>query len=593
MPIRVCHLVLSLAPGGLENGLVNLVNHVDETRMASRILCIRRRGEMAERVRENVPVDCLGYGSGFHLVGIWRIARYLRRHRINILHTRNQAALLWGGLARIFCPGVRHIHSEHGTPVDPHWLARHLIKRADLLMSVAPVLAEEMKRFYHLPDSQPVTVIMNGVDTDRFRPAGKAASSGEEGEGTADERGWTQMGEERSENRRSLVMDPASSNDAGTSHESLSVISDQGKTPTSDIRHPTSDLHPSPPATCHSPLATANSGTPSHAPQTIHGSRPSLRQELDLPETTFLFACVGRLDTNKNQQLAIRAFLAMKEVAHGAKNQEPEGEERGSSVVDRGSCWCTGFSRNKPRVATAPENPEPGTRNSEPSNHSTINHPPPVALLIIGDGPERENLETLATEAEHGARGMERGERKINGAGQGNEMLAEDETSKPWTVDSGWFQGSGNAQHSTNNEQPTTNNEQRTTNNQALTAPRAVRFLGFRGDIPDLLPRIDCLLLPSKKEGMSNVILEANACGVPVLASDIPANQALIQSGGNGYLLPLDNLDSWIKQARSLMSDESLRVRLAAQSRRLVEQRFTIANMVENYTEMYEATSAM
>ncbi|MDT8390982.1 MAG: glycosyltransferase [Lentisphaeria bacterium] len=65
--------------------------------------------------------------------------------------------------------------------------------------------------------------------------------------GTADGRRETQMWEEEErEDRRSLGVDPPSSNDAGTRRESLSVISHQGKT--SDIRHPISDLHPLPPA---------------------------------------------------------------------------------------------------------------------------------------------------------------------------------------------------------------------------------------------------------------------------------------------------------------------------------------------------------
>ncbi len=65
-----------------------------------------------------------------------------------------------------------------------------------------------------------------------------------------------------------------------------------------------------------------------------------------------------------------------------------------------------------------------------------------------------------------------------------------------------------------------------------------VHFLGERGDVPRILPHCDVLWSTSGYEGQSNVILEAMAAGVPVVATDIPGTRELMVSGVTGYLVP-------------------------------------------------------
>ncbi len=62
-------------------------------------------------------------------------------------------------------------------------------------------------------------------------------------------------------------------------------------------------------------------------------------------------------------------------------------------------------------------------------------------------------------------------------------------------------------------------------------------FLGRRDDVPRLLGASDVAILPSFKEGFSNAVLEAMACGLPVIASDVGGNAEIIDPGINGYLL--------------------------------------------------------
>lgn len=62
-------------------------------------------------------------------------------------------------------------------------------------------------------------------------------------------------------------------------------------------------------------------------------------------------------------------------------------------------------------------------------------------------------------------------------------------------------------------------------------------FLGRRDDVPRLLAASDVAILPSFKEGFSNAVLEAMACGLPVVASNVGGNGEIIDHGENGYLL--------------------------------------------------------
>ena len=90
-----------------------------------------------------------------------------------------------------------------------------------------------------------------------------------------------------------------------------------------------------------------------------------------------------------------------------------------------------------------------------------------------------------------------------------------------------------------------------------------VHFLGERGDVPRLLPHFDLLWSTSGYEGQSNVILEAMAAGVPVVATDIPGTRELVLPEATGYLVPVGNRAAFAKYAERLLNDPALAARLS------------------------------
>jgi glycosyltransferase involved in cell wall biosynthesis len=114
-----------------------------------------------------------------------------------------------------------------------------------------------------------------------------------------------------------------------------------------------------------------------------------------------------------------------------------------------------------------------------------------------------------------------------------------------------------------------------------------VHFLGERGDVPRLLPHFDLLWSTSGYEGQSNVILEAMAAGVPVVATDIPGTRELVSPGATGYLVPVGDRAAFAKYAERLLNDAGLAAGLSAAARDRVEREFSVEKMVQRHAELY------
>src|SRR5581483_7609078 len=117
MPSRrplVCHVIYRLAVGGLENGLVNLINNLPEGRYEHAIICVTEATDFRRRIRRaNLGVYELHKRKGKDPGAYARMWQTIRRLRPHIVHTRNLPAL--DMLFPAWCAGAaRFIHSEHG-----------------------------------------------------------------------------------------------------------------------------------------------------------------------------------------------------------------------------------------------------------------------------------------------------------------------------------------------------------------------------------------------------------------------------------------------------------------------------------------------
>lgn len=177
-PIHIQHVVLSLRPGGLENGVVNVINGLDPARFRSSVTCLQEAGAFAARIRSpEVKVHTLGLRPGNDVRLPLRLAALFRRTDTDIVHTRNAEAFFYGVLGARLALRPAVIHSEHGRvlPDSPRRMTaqRWLLGLTDAAFSVSDQLRRDLIAHLRVPAGR-FEVIYNGVDVARIAGADRA-----------------------------------------------------------------------------------------------------------------------------------------------------------------------------------------------------------------------------------------------------------------------------------------------------------------------------------------------------------------------------------------------------------------------------------
>lgn len=114
-----------------------------------------------------------------------------------------------------------------------------------------------------------------------------------------------------------------------------------------------------------------------------------------------------------------------------------------------------------------------------------------------------------------------------------------------------------------------------------------VRLMGFRDDLAALVPGLDLLVHPARREGLGVAVLEAMSCGVPVVASDAGGIPDVVEHGVSGWLFPAGDRRALRDSVLRMLGDEAVRLRLARAGRERVRSRFSIRRMSRGYVEVY------
>lgn len=115
----------------------------------------------------------------------------------------------------------------------------------------------------------------------------------------------------------------------------------------------------------------------------------------------------------------------------------------------------------------------------------------------------------------------------------------------------------------------------------------SIHLLGFRDDIPELMPNFDLLLVPSLWEGFGLVVVEGMAAGVPCIASDVSSIPEIIDSGTSGILVPPGDAGALAEAVDRLRRHDALRSRIGQIGRERVEERFTVERMMSTYEKIF------
>ena len=172
----IAHVLFRLGTGGLENGVVNLINSMPDDKYRHAVICMTDYTDFRDRIKkDDVQVYCLNKKPGQDFAVYFRLWKLFRKIKPDILHTRNLSALeaqLPGLLA-----GIKHrIHGEHGRDIDdvdgtnPRYvLLRRLFQPiVQRYIPMSKDLETWLIKQIKVPANK-ITQIYNGVDISRFK----------------------------------------------------------------------------------------------------------------------------------------------------------------------------------------------------------------------------------------------------------------------------------------------------------------------------------------------------------------------------------------------------------------------------------------
>jgi len=122
---------------------------------------------------------------------------------------------------------------------------------------------------------------------------------------------------------------------------------------------------------------------------------------------------------------------------------------------------------------------------------------------------------------------------------------------------------------------------------EAWAREGVVSWLGHRSDVARLLADAHIVCLPSYREGLPKVLIEAAACGCAMVASDVPGCREIVRHGENGLLVPVRDGLALAEAVLTLAGDAQLRKRMAEQGRRLAEREFSVERVVGETLSLY------
>lgn len=125
-----------------------------------------------------------------------------------------------------------------------------------------------------------------------------------------------------------------------------------------------------------------------------------------------------------------------------------------------------------------------------------------------------------------------------------------------------------------------------------LTSDDHVEYCGHQTNMPDILANAHIVVLPSYREGLPKVLIEAAACGRAVVTTDVPGCRDAIEPNISGLLVPVHDANALANAIKRLLDDPEYCAQLGEAGRRLAERKFDIHKIVAQQLSIYSEMMA-
>tara|TARA_Y100001968_G_C19454442_1_gene771574 strand:- start:14347 stop:15480 length:1134 start_codon:yes stop_codon:yes gene_type:complete len=116
---------------------------------------------------------------------------------------------------------------------------------------------------------------------------------------------------------------------------------------------------------------------------------------------------------------------------------------------------------------------------------------------------------------------------------------------------------------------------------------KKIEYWGFSSNMPDIINRSTIVVLPSFREGLPKILIEAASCGKAVITTNVPGCKDAIIDNVTGILIPKKDPVSLAKAIDKLLLDKDLCVRMGEKGRALAESKFNLNNIIQAHKDIY------
>jgi glycosyltransferase involved in cell wall biosynthesis len=124
---------------------------------------------------------------------------------------------------------------------------------------------------------------------------------------------------------------------------------------------------------------------------------------------------------------------------------------------------------------------------------------------------------------------------------------------------------------------------------RAWEAEGLVEWWGFRADMPAVLPQAHIICMSGYREGLPRGLIEAAACGLPIVTTNVPGCREVVHDGQTGFLVPVRDGPATAEAIGKLLDDAELRRSMGRAARLLALDEFTVEAFVADTLATYDA----